>query len=251
MFIFGNKTSTEMGLNCVLYTLRNKPKFAYNTYTIPGKAEPFIEIEDNAEPVTVEVECDLMDIANIDDIYAWLHGKGLLIDQLHPDKYRIAYSVDSISPVMLNDEICTLIIKFLCSSFMYAVDNQPETIEHDQLGSGTITNNGTYYSEPQIILTPDTSVSGTSSPYVSLGINSSFITLEMIPEDFRHNIVFDAERQLVFYEDTGDIILERTRGTVPFLDVGKNTYQFMNGSDGNNDQTVISTAKIYKNERWL
>ena len=256
MFIFGDKTSTEMGLKCVLYTLRNKARFPYTTYHIPGRAEPIIEMSGNAEPVKVEVQCDLMDIANIDAIYAWLHGRGLLIDELHPDKYRIAYSVESINPVMLNDEICTLNITFICSAFMYAVDNEP-VIFYDMVKDANVENKGSYYSEPvyEFTLKPAAASAVADNFAFTLFVNGSHFIITAEKEDFNHTIVLDAGRQLAYYKDTGAIILNKTTGTIPFLDTGANNITF--GYAPKDQATtpygtsMVSETKIIKNERWL
>lgn len=255
MFIFGDKTSTEMGLQCVLYTLRNKAKFPYNTYNIPGRAEPIIEMSDYAEPVKVEVECDLMDIAKIDEIYAWLHGRGILIDELHPDKYRIAYSVESINPIMLNDQICTLNITFICSAFMYAVDNE---LSYGKLSSFTYTNNGTFYSEPiyEIAVDPASENSVYVYGYIfELTVGNSDFDITAEREDWHHTIVLDAGRQLAYYKDTGASILSRTTGTIPFFDVGKNSILYRYGEKSQIKQSdpcnFLDNLSFIKNERWL
>ena len=94
MFIFKDKTSDEMGIKCVQYTLRKKAGRTWNKQSIPGKPEPFIELENTFSPVTVEVECDVMNETSLGDIFGWLDGKGILIDERYPDKYRIAQAPD-------------------------------------------------------------------------------------------------------------------------------------------------------------
>lgn len=249
MFIFGNKTSEEMGIKCVQYTLRKKAKRMYNTYSIPGKPEPFIESENAFDPVTIEVECDIMEESYLDAIFAWLNGKGILIDERFPDKYRIAQVLERIDTIAVNDEIRTIRIPFLCSAFMYAVDNEPI---YFQGYSANVNINGTYYSEPKYIFRPVSGsefAAGNDASY-KLNVNGKEFSVDLIAEDWNHNIVLDSEKQLAYYEDTGEIILERTKGDIPYLD-NEITNEISWSSSSSATNNFVIGITIYKNERWL
>lgn len=244
MFIFKDKTSDEMGLKCTQYTLRKKARRMYNQHTIPGRAEPLIEMVNTFDPVTIDVECDIMNETSLDDIFGWLNGKGILIDERYPEKYRIAQAPDRIDTVAVNDEIRTITIPFLCSAFMYSVDNEKIRIPSlSEVPTGyDLEIKGTFYSEPKIIVEIADNV-GTNM--VTFRYGDGGMNINLTAADSGKSIVIDGEKHLVYYEDTKEIILERTQGVFPLLDNEKPNKIVWYPSE------PIKNVYVIKNERWL
>lgn len=242
MFIFGNKTSDEMGLLVVNYTLRKKARMPNSYISIPGRAEPIFEKENYFEPVKIDVECDIMDGSSIGDIFAWLHnsGNGILIDERHPDKYRIARVCDEIDTVAVNDEILSITIPFQCSAFCYAVENTPVEIT---ASPGYVEIKGGYYCEPQYdIYFTDGSQPGDFNFFV----NDQYVTIKLTEEHLKHVITLDAASQKIYYKDTKELILPDTYGAIPFLNFGG-----FNSIEWQSPSASAQKIVITKNERWL
>lgn len=243
MFAFAGKDSEEMGLMCTQYTLRHKAERGYTFDSIPGRAEPVFWVDDNMQPVLINVDCVVMDVSRLESIYAWLHnaGKGVLIDERHPDRYRTAIVCGKITPVQVNDEIAELSIPFLCSAFAYNVDNEPIEIT----ASGTeVVNNGTVYSDPLFIITPVENSSGRFQFWCNTENRQQYMDINLQMAHSRHNIVLDADRQMVYYEDTKQMILHDTAYAIPKMDVGRNVIAWSDGAP-------IEKVTVIKNERFI
>lgn len=238
MFIFGNKTSDEMGLKVIQYTLRKKPSKNYETFAIPGNPNPVIYDNKTYNPIQIDIECDLTESANIDAVFEWINGKGILIDDRHPDKYRIGSVYEQIDTIAVNDEIYTIVIPFLCDPFMYAVENTP--IEATS-SPAYIPVGGAYYSEPIYELH---FASGTEPQEFTFSVNGQAITINLTAEHLQHPITLNAISQKIYYSDTKYLILPDTTGLIPYLNYG-----------GNNlvewSPAIVEKIIITKNERWL
>lgn len=234
-----------MGLLCTQYSLRHKAERGYTFDSIPGKAEPEIWVEDNLQPVMINVDCVVMDATKLESIYGWLHnaGKGVLIDERHPDRYRTAVVFGKITPTQINDEIVELTIPFLCSALVYNVENEVETLT----ASGTVvTNNGTIYCEPVYTL-----YVGWSSSLTELTINMQVSNASgTYPFSFTVNektrsqpIVLDSTKQLIYTIGTKESLMSLSANRIPFLDVGENTITW--------DSNYLQMVEIKKNERFV
>lgn len=245
MFAFAGKDSEEMGLLCTQYSLRHKAERGYTFDSIPGRAEPEIWVEDNLQPVLIEVDCVVMDAAKLESIYAWLHnaGRGVLIDERHPDRYRTAVVCGKITPTQLNDEIVELSIPFLCSALVYNVENEAVTLT----ASGTVvTNNGTIYSEPVYTLYVGWSSSLTELPInmqVANASGTASFSFTVNETTRQQPIVLDASKQLIYTMATKDSLMAVSSDRIPFLDTGDNTITW--------DSSYLQMMEIKKNERYI
>lgn len=245
MFAFAGKDSEEMGLLCTQYSLRHKAERSYTFDSIPGRAEPDIQMEDTLQPVLINVDCVVMDATKLESIYGWLHnaGKGVLIDERHPDRYRTAVVCGKITPTQINDEIVELSIPFLCSALVYNVDNPVETLT----ASGTVvTNNGTIYCEPVYTL-----YVGWASSLTDLTINmqvanasgTSSFSFTVNEQTRSQPIVLDAAKQLIHTIGTRESLMSLSANRIPFLDVGENTITW--------DSSYLQRVDVKKNERYI
>lgn len=237
MFIFGDKTSDEMGLQIVQSTLFTSSGEAYNTISIPNLAEPVIESENCFKPVKINLECDTDGTVDIKQILSWLHGKGIIIDDRYPDVYRIAHILDEVKVTAVNDDLFTIHVPLICSAFMYNVENEPVEITDN---NSVINVGGTYYCEPVIELHFK---SGTSPQEFTFYINGQGITINLTAEHLNHVIILDARSQKIYYKDNNYLIMPDTSGAVPFLNCGG--YNSISWSSD-----IIQKVIITKNERW-
>lgn len=238
MFIFGNKTSDEMGLDVVQYTLRKKAGQNYQKISVPGRPSPFIDTDKTFDPVQINIECVLTENADVNSVFEWISGKGILIDERYPDKYRVGAVYDEIDTVAVNDEILSITIPFVCDPFMYAVENTP--IEATS-SPAYIPVSGTYYSEPIYELH---FASGTEPQELTFSVNGQAVTINLTAEHLQHPITLNAMSQKIYYSDTKYLILPDTTGLIPYLNYG-----------GNNlvewSPAIVEKVIITKNERWL
>lgn len=238
MIVFNGKTSDEMHLLVQPFSLRQRAGRGSNTYNIPGRPEPYIETEEFFDPVTVRIECDLMDCAEIDDIFEWLSGTGILLDSRHPDKYRIAQIPDEIGVTAVNDEIVSLTIPFICSAFMYSVDNEPVEFTSSP---ANIAVGGSYYCEPIYELHFKT---GTTAQKLDFSVNGQTVSVNLTDEHLQHILVLDSTSQKIYYKDNYTLIMPDTSGSVPYMNYGGSNVVEWSGD-------ILEKVVITKNERWL
>lgn len=245
MFAFGNKTSEDFGIHCTQYTLQKMAGRPYTSYNVLGKSEPEIEVQVHFQPVVIDVECDVIakDVfEKLEEIKGWLFNsaQGVFIDERQPNRYRTAVVADEITVKMECDTYASLNIRFLCSALLYDIENDPVVIEESET---SITNGGTIYSEPvyKLQLLPyDEAAAG----IVNFFVGSNYIQLDLTdPEHYKHDIVLDAVRQIVYYADTKQEIMSSTFGLVPMLLIGSNFIYW--------DNPLISRIEITKNERYV
>lgn len=245
MFMFGDIVSSDMGILCTQYTLRHKAEQTYTAYNISGRLEPEIEVQESMQPVVIDVECDVITegvLDKLETIFGWLYnaGRGILIDERQPARYREAVVYGKIKTVMECDEMATIIIPFLCSALCYNTENEPI----DCTTSGiTITNSGTVYSEP-IFRLYHKGKTGIVNLSVSSASSTQTIMLDLSnSEILYHYIILDARKQIAYYGDNNQSILANTAFPIPYLDVGENTISW--------DNDLFANVQVQKNERFI
>ncbi len=227
------------------YTLQHGADRSYNEMNVGGKLEPILEVQEAMHPVAVTVECDVIGedvLEQVERVKGWLFnaGKGILIDERQPDRYRTATAAGAIQVRMICDTMARLRVTFICSALLYAVDNNPVTVTE----SGEIVGNaGTVYSEPvyKLHMLP---YSADSAGIVNFFSGGNYITLDLTEaEHYNHVIVLDAVRQMVYYDDTKASIMPVTTGIVPQLAAGNSAISW--------DRDIINFVEIIKNERYV
>lgn len=245
MFAFGDKSSDDFGLLCTQYTLQNSTGMSYDYTNILGKKEPEITYSETFQPVPIVVEGDIIadDVLDrVERIKGWLHsaGTGVLVDERQPNRYRTARVADAVEVTMLCNSMATLRIRFICSAFLYNVENEEISITEN---GRSILNGGTVESEPvyKLHLLPyDASTAGK----VNFFCGANYMEIDLTePEHYNHVLVLDTVRQAVYYDDTKEDVTGITFGIVPPLPVGESVIYW--------DNPLIERVALTKNERFI
>lgn len=245
MFMFGDKSSDDFGLMCTQYTLQNASGMSYDYANILGKKEPEMTFSEAFQPVPIVVEGDIIAddaLDRVERLKGWLYnaGSGVLVDERQPNRYRIARAADPVEVVMLCNSMATVRIRFICSAFLYNVENDEISITES---GKAVVNAGTVESEPVYKLHLLPYDAGTAGK-VNLFCGANYIEIDLTDaEHYNHVIVLDAVRQAVYYEDTKEDVTGITFGIVPPLPVGESVIYW--------DVPLIARVALTKNERFI
>lgn len=240
MIVFNGKEASELGLNVVPFSLRKIPQKNHTFVNVLGKEEPIIVKSGGAVPVQIDIEADLTDKSRFDEVNAWLTGRGLLVDDEEPDKYRIAEVLDGTTLTSVNDDITTLTWAFMCSAYMYAVN--PTVVDiSDATVYKQLDYKGTVEGAPKIRFKSN---SHDPITFTVNGVDFT-VTLPDVCVTYVLPVVIDTEHQIMYYEwiEERHAITQYSTGDFPLLHAdGTANYIKFSGS--------VVEATINLNERW-
>ena len=196
----------------------------YDTISVPGRSDQLRIPKKTRKSVQIVAECTLVEPDRLRDVYAVMQGKGTFVHRDEPDKYYRAVP-QVITPQNIILYMNKMTITFDCEPFAYEIED-PD-VEISDTTSFSVTNYGTVYCQPTYTLY------GTGE--IALTANGDTVHTLVIPgvEDY---VVADAEKIIVHKDGT----FKRFSGQIPFLNVGKNTFE-------SNAEKIV----IKKNVRWI
>lgn len=228
-FIFKNIDSREVkGVIVSELPPITKPKMRVRIDTLDGR-DGAETVNLGFEAYTKTVKIGLTRGFDIDNIIAWLHGKGDIQFSNEPDKYYRVEIHEQIDFERLL-RFKTAEVKFYTQPFKYSATERTKTVNVAGLKTAEVRNAGNYFSKPIITFTGtgtvNVSVNGLQKCVLNLGAGES--------------ITLDADKQEAY---TGDVLKNRQMdGEFITLEVGKNTITWTG------DLTKI---EITNYSRWL
>lgn len=223
--IINGKNSNDVGLYVDTPPMPTKPEREYTSISIPGRPEPLAIKKVNRAERQVDLNCYLFgdEAYDPDELYAYLESAETLITSKSSKYLYRVNNLLQIIPTYQGHGKQFLQISYMCSSYRYAILNEPITITRSGY---MIDNNGTEYCQPQY------RIYGNGS--INLKVNGE--TLKIF--DVSDYVVVDAEALMV-HKDGDNVV---SSGKLPFLAVGTNRIEFSGD---------VSKIEITKNERWI
>lgn len=226
-FQFKGIDSRDMGIRVTAMPETVRPERRMESITIAGRNGTLHTDEGVYDSYDRTMECAVIKRAKINEIAAWLVGRGKMTFSTEPDK---AYDVTISNKISITQMMRTF------QKFMVTMDTQPFKYSVNDFGEKqeltaptTVFNKGTVYSEPIITV-----------------FGSGDITLTINGEDFPlygvvESITIDSERMEV-YKGTANQNSKFGGETFPCLEVGENAISWT----GN-----VTKVEIQPKWRWL
>lgn len=226
-FKFKGIDSRDMGIRVTAMPETVRPERRMESITIAGRNGTLHTDEGVYDSYDRTMECAVIKRAKINEIAAWLVGRGKMTFSTEPDK---AYDVTISNKISITQMMRTF------QKFMVTMDTQPFKYSVNDFGEKqeltaptTVFNKGTVYSEPIITV-----------------FGSGDITLTVNGEDFPlygvvESIIIDSERMEV-YKGTANQNSKFGGERFPRLEVGENAI----GWTGN-----VTKVEIEPKWRWL
>lgn len=178
------------------------------------------------EDISVQLTAHIIGGRNIHDVYAFLRSGEKLTLSTQPDVYCRIKSIGYVQPDREGWNAHKIVIPITLAPFKYAVDNPEIELEN----GGYVYNRGTVFSRPVWRLY------NVQSP-VYLNVNGETLGLNCHSGE---TVVIDTQRMVVY--SGADVILDKTSGNLPLLNVEMNQISWTGGVD---------RVTLQKNERWL
>lgn len=149
-FTFKGIFSDAMGIVVEKMPIITKPQRRVESKTIPGRHGSLHESDGAYEDITLSIDCFLPDPGRMDDVFAWLDGRGDLLLSSVPGRAFRAQVVNQIPLSKIVEALSASRFSVIFSSqpFRYEADPQPVVLK----SMGVVTNPGTIPSEPVIIV---------------------------------------------------------------------------------------------------
>lgn len=204
-FIFNNVSSADMGVFITKEAPLIKPARDMEKIVIPGR-DGYLTQDFKTYASTIKsVECTILNLDHIDDIFLWLSGSGTVAFSNQLDRKFEANIINQIPFNKIMGPWHSFIVVFDCQPLSLSLNNYDITLS----SSGSVYNGGTYKSKPIL------KVYGTGD--VDLSINGNTIHLTNIVD----YVTIDSDL-MDCYKDT---LLKNSdmSGDFPELVVGENT----------------------------
>lgn len=223
-FIYNNISSSDMGVLVNKLPPITKAPRDMEKIVIPGRDGHLTQDFETYGSTIKTVECTLWDIADIDQVIAWLDGSGEVIFSDQDDRKYQASIINKIPFSYFVQSIRKFIVIFDCQPFALMLDN-PLIMLTVQ---GSIYGAGTYKSKPLI------TVYGSGT--IDLTVNSTVIHLTNVVEHVTiDSTLMDAYKGAVL--KNGDML-----GEFPELIIGENAISWVG---------TVTKVEITPNWRWL
>lgn len=241
-FRFNGTKSDDLGL--IITQTPFRPSWAEETeeISIPGKVRKTIHHSGTYSNADFQISCVVSDNSYMHDIYQMLHGKGELIVSTAPDEVLDA-EVYALTPTGVAMDMAELTVTFSLYPFARLYEEEATTSE-DGSTSMTVTNNGTIYSEPTVIIKMPTSSTATT---ITLTVNNADFVITLPSNTYP--ITINCEDKIAYYTVSSSEIVSitsSTSGDFPTLDIGDNSISWA-VDNGDSPEYV----EIYPNQRWL
>lgn len=154
-FDFAGVRSTTHGVYVQEFPPATIPEERAKFEPIPGRSGSLTLLEGDAvyDDIVLSIDCFVRDLSKLDQISAWLRGRGALVLGNMPDRYYDARCVNQIemAKILRGRNHRTFPAVFRCKPYRY-VYSAPATITKTVSGQ-TITNPGNVDAEPLIVVT--------------------------------------------------------------------------------------------------
>lgn len=154
-FDFAGTRSTALGVYVQEFPPVTLPEERVEFKPVPGHSGSLARLEGDAvyNDVVLSIDCWVRDLSNLEQIAAWLHGRGALVLGNVPNRYYDARCVNQIelTKVLRGREHRTFPAVFRCKPYRY-VYPAPAVITKTVSGQ-TVTNPGNVEAEPLIVVT--------------------------------------------------------------------------------------------------
>lgn len=198
-----------------------------DTVTVAGRNGSLHFDENVYNSYSRTMECAIRSREKIDDIAAWLKGRGEMIFSTEPDKVYDVFIANKIDISQMMKVFQKFMVTLDCQPFKRSVNAFGDTME--LTAPTTIYNKGTVYSEPKI------TVYGEGA--VTLTINGTDYNITALTD----YVTIDSE-MLEVYKDTTSQNNIFAAADFPLFDVGQNTISW----SGN-----VTKIEIVPRWRWL
>jgi phage-related protein len=225
MFTFKGINATTYGTVTILPIMK-KPREKVRITTVEGSDKAFRESL-GLDTYVIPCEMTLFANTNLDDVKAWLRGKGNLILASEPTRYIEAYADNEMPFERFSRGIANKVIEIeftIIDPFWYSVSETPSVFT----APGNIINFG------NVASTPIFKITGTG--VVTITINTRSFTYDFDTAF----VIVDSEQQDAYHN--GVLKNRRMTGDFPFLDVGLNAISWTG---------TVTEIEITKVSRWL
>lgn len=179
-FEFAGARNTDRGVRLLSLPVRYHPAERGEFLRVPGRNGSLWAGEDAFDDVTVRVQCQTTDDADMATVSAWLCGAGELRFSDDPERfYRARVTKEFSRSAAMNRFVNqTFTVTFDCQPFLYHLEVENITLDGNP---DTVTNPGTYKSAPRIKIT------GTGMAVLTIG------TQIVEVDDLGGGIIIDSE----------------------------------------------------------
>jgi phage-related protein len=175
------------------------------TVEVPGRSG-VLHIDDGSyAPVTKTVGLGLVTLEHLEDIHKWLSGSGTLVCSTEPERAYLVHQVEEVSWNRIGRRLYQAVVRFECEPFRYL---EPAAADIELTEPDTVTNPGTAWSEPLLVIE--------GSGDISLTVGNQVISLTGITDE----ISLDCAAQIAFKDDTA--MDSHISGSFPRLLPGEN-----------------------------
>ena len=179
-FEFAGACNTDKGVRLLSLPVRYHPAERGEFIQVPGRDGSLWAGEDAFDDVTVRVQCQTADDADMAAVDAWLRGAGELRFSDDPERFYRARVVKEFSRSAAVNRFMNqaFTVTFDCQPFLYHRSVEDITLDGNP---DTVTNPGTYKSAPRIRIT------GTGTAVLTIG------TQIVEVEDLAGGVIIDSE----------------------------------------------------------
>ena len=264
-FIFKGIDSRSFGLTSKL-TLPPIPERVFKSTEIPGRIMPLSSLEVMRKNIKIPITLSVTDVSRLDEINAWLQGKGDLILSDDTTKKYHAYISSEISHNRLSRRFFTVPITFTAEPFRYAVDNTPTKFSSSGKDVSTYITfvSGTAECEPLFCFTFAGKIAVTIDDGESFEIESSgnptIINNTRVYKYYREEIFVDSGLKIAYkiVGGTYEVVTNRTWGKFPVLKSGRNEIKItlkrekkvFEGVSYEPENVGYEGLVLTQNERW-
>jgi phage-related protein len=189
-FDFAGVRSTSRGVYVQEYPPLTLPEERAKFEPVPGRSGNLTLLEGDAvyDDIALSVDCFMRDLSKLDQISAWLRGRGALVLGNMPDRYYDARCVNQIelSKILRGREHRTFAAVFRCKPFRYVYPAPASTV---LVNGGSLVNPGNVDAEPVITLTGSGDVTltiGDKSVDIALPSTATTIIID-VPAGFAYS----------------------------------------------------------------
>ena len=179
-FEFAGACNTDKGVRLLSLPVRYHPAERGEFIQVPGRDGSLWAGEDAFDDVTVRVQCQTTDDADMAAVDAWLRGAGELRFSDDPERFYRARVVKEFSRSAAMNRFVNqaFTVTFDCQPFLYHREVENITLDGNP---DTVTNPGTYKSAPRL------TIEGTGDAVLTIGTQILEVT------DLAGGVIIDSE----------------------------------------------------------
>ena len=230
-FTYNGIKSTDKGVVLHNYPAPVKPQRSFVELTSTDMHGSHINLY-GYKAYDTDIQITLLDMAQLDDIVAWLDGSGEMIFNNQPTRiYRVAFINQIDYEQLLRWRTAKVTIRV--QPFKYDINNQSVSLLTGT--ATTLANPGNVYCRPTIMCN-----CGSNTTFNITVNNELMCTIENV-----NGKVYVDSNKLETYNESGVLLNRHKTGEYPILLPGSNSVNVTKVSGS------ISTATITRNTRWI